>query len=63
MDKKTREMARGIIRDMVWEEAGLLRLEIQQLDHVMDHLERDLEDRMQGARRAPLHGGESDGRD
>jgi len=41
MDKKTREMAKGMIQDMVREEAGLLRMEMQPLDHVMDHLERD----------------------
>jgi len=42
MDKKTREMARGVIRDMVREEASLLRLEMGQLDQVMDHLDKDL---------------------
>jgi hypothetical protein len=42
MDKKTREMAMGIIRDMAQAWAGLLRLEMRELDHVMDHLGRDL---------------------
>ncbi len=41
--EKILAMARRIIGDMAREEAGMLRMEMRELDHTMDHLGRDLE--------------------
>lgn len=52
MDEKTKEMATGIIRDLVREEASLLRLEMGQVDHVMDHLGREMKNLEKTLRRS-----------